>query len=135
MPKGWPTLYNPDGSVWNGAANLLSIGVAVSGNDLVSLNRLPAGFPLQSGDYLTIGYGAGLLSLHLVLSGGAANGQGELDGLWVEPELPMSIPTGVAVFFYQAAAKMRVIKYDAPKSGQGGLRVGAVTLTAVSVAI
>ncbi len=136
MPQGWPpVMTQAGGAAWKGVCNLASIGVAVSGNDLAELNQLPAGFQLGVGDYLSVAYGAGLVSLHKVLAGGKSDGTGALAGVWIEPEFPASVAAPVTVTLQRACAKLRLTKFDAPKSAEGGLRVGSVSFSGISVAI
>lgn len=130
--REYPLAYMPNGGP--AAPDVIISGISDS-LDEVDLADLPPGFELINGDYMSVAYGTGQVSLHMFLSSGTADGDGNIGPMWIEPELPVSVSDSASVGLIQACGKFRLTKFDAPKTADGGLRIGSVSFEAISVSI
>ena len=128
-----PLAYMPQG--YGAPIAAATVSALSAPHDEVSLQGLPAGLQMVQGDYISLAYGAGLVSLHVLLSAATADANGNLGAVWVEPEVPAAVAVGAAAPLLQPCAKFRLIKFDAPITAEGGLRLGAATISAISVSI
>jgi hypothetical protein len=105
--NGWGSLFvgsNP----FAGYATLAS----VTGGVTAGLENLPIGFVLKNGDYFSFDYGTDSRALHMVVSGGTADAQGELT-VTVSPAIrtgwEATAPATRTINFYKPSAKMIIV--------------------------
>lgn len=140
-PDGFAAMTRFDASPFNGSATSWSQSIDASDDQLLTLNGLPSGFILGTGDYVGFKWNAtsdevaGLPWRHKARvirgGGGTANGSGVLT-VKVEPPLPSVVPGGATAHLDNPCCVMRQIVEQTslqPIDRRGAVTGG--TLTAV----
>lgn len=115
---GFANMTRPDATPFTGAATSWSQSVDADGDQLLTLNGLPSGFVMGTGDYAgfkwdAAGEAAGNLrrrALARVIrgGGGAASATGVLT-IKVEPPIPAAVPVGATAHLDLPACVMRIV--------------------------
>lgn len=122
--RKWPLAYpqgfaglTVSGSPWDGTGNLSVIGAS---RDTMTVNQVPNGFVLKTGDYVSIPVGS-RQHLHKIIEDATASGAGSVV-LTVEPAIRPNATTAVEVRFEAAYCDMVITSQSvvANASGRGG---------------
>lgn len=98
---GYGGLTRVGGGAFDGTASLVSVGAQ---RDTLTMDTLPAGFAIDLGDLLSIGYPSGVQALHRVVQAGTASGAGAAT-VGVEPQVVAGATAGMTIALADAWCK------------------------------
>lgn len=126
-PRGFAGL-TVGGDAFSGLGNLAVIG---AGRDVVTINALPVGFVLKTGDWFSIPAGP-RQRLHRITEGGVANGFGAAQ-VSCEPTIVQGVSTGVAVRLDTPYCEMNLS--STPKKPRDPIKGGRISFSGQQILI